>query len=277
MSRSTSRSGWASARSWSAPRRRISACASSSASARPSSPPATSTPKTLDELVERAVAMARAVPEDQFCGLADPALLVQGCRSTLDLDDKTEPTEAALTDMIARAEDAARAVQGRHQFRRRGGRLGPRRRSRSPPATASAAAMPARRWGISVSVLAGEGTGMERDYDFSSAVYRRRSRRPGDARPVAPASARCGGSIRARPRPRRCRSSTTRASPAAWSAISSAPSTAPRSRAAPASSRTRWASRSSPRASASSTIRTARAACAPSRSTAKASPTRSAP
>ena len=27
------------------------------------------------------------------------------------------------------------------------------------------------RWGISVSVLAGEGTGMERDYDFSSAVF----------------------------------------------------------------------------------------------------------
>ena len=29
-------------------------------------------PKALDELVERAVAMARAVPEDPFCGLADP-------------------------------------------------------------------------------------------------------------------------------------------------------------------------------------------------------------
>ncbi|HJT14356.1 MAG TPA: DNA gyrase modulator, partial [Dongiaceae bacterium] len=34
-------------------------------------------PKTLDELAERAVAMARVVPEDEFCGLADPALLVK--------------------------------------------------------------------------------------------------------------------------------------------------------------------------------------------------------
>src|SRR5213079_1253065 len=30
-------------------------------------------PKMLAELVERTVAMARAVPEDPFCGLADPA------------------------------------------------------------------------------------------------------------------------------------------------------------------------------------------------------------
>src|ERR1044072_6218460 len=34
-------------------------------------------PKTLDELAERAVAMARVVPEDGFCGLADPGLLVK--------------------------------------------------------------------------------------------------------------------------------------------------------------------------------------------------------
>src|ERR1700688_2887257 len=30
-------------------------------------------PKMLAELVERTLAMARAVPEDPFCGLADPA------------------------------------------------------------------------------------------------------------------------------------------------------------------------------------------------------------
>src|SRR5512134_3762288 len=31
-------------------------------------------PKMLEELAERAVAMARVVPEDEFCGLADSAL-----------------------------------------------------------------------------------------------------------------------------------------------------------------------------------------------------------
>src|SRR5437868_2100998 len=30
-------------------------------------------PQALDELVERAVAMARTVPEDPFCGIAEPA------------------------------------------------------------------------------------------------------------------------------------------------------------------------------------------------------------
>ncbi|HJZ17267.1 MAG TPA: DNA gyrase modulator, partial [Stellaceae bacterium] len=30
-------------------------------------------PQALDELVERAVAMARTVPEDPYCGIADPA------------------------------------------------------------------------------------------------------------------------------------------------------------------------------------------------------------
>src|SRR6185437_11510411 len=35
-------------------------------------------PKALGELVERVVAMARVVPEDPFCGLADPAELAQG-------------------------------------------------------------------------------------------------------------------------------------------------------------------------------------------------------
>ena len=30
-------------------------------------------PQSLDELVERAVAMARTVPEDPYCGIADPS------------------------------------------------------------------------------------------------------------------------------------------------------------------------------------------------------------
>ena len=46
---------------------------------RPSSRRTTSPPKALDELVERAVAMAKAVPEDPFCGLADPAEMAHDC------------------------------------------------------------------------------------------------------------------------------------------------------------------------------------------------------
>jgi len=125
--------------------------------------------KTLDELAERAVAMARAVPEDEFCGLADPAQL---CKSppVLDLEDKSEPSEARLSEMVAAAEDAARAVKG--VTNSEGAEAG---WGRSEIALAASngfrGAYAGTRWGISVSVLAGEGTGMERDYDFATAVY----------------------------------------------------------------------------------------------------------
>ncbi|HEU4826871.1 MAG TPA: TldD/PmbA family protein [Dongiaceae bacterium] len=126
-------------------------------------------PKMLDDLAERAVAMARAVPEDEFCGLADPELLVKA-PVALDLDDKREPSEAELTKMIARAEDAARGVPG--VTNSEGAEAG---WGRVEVALAASngfrGAYAGTRWGISVSVLAGEGTGMERDYDYSSAVF----------------------------------------------------------------------------------------------------------
>jgi PmbA protein len=126
-------------------------------------------PKTLDELAERAVAMARVVPEDEFCGLADPELLVKTAVH-LDLEDKREPSEAELTDMIARAEDAARAVPG--VTNSEGAEAG---WGRVEVALAASngfrGAYAGTRWGVSVSVLAGEGTAMERDYDYASVVF----------------------------------------------------------------------------------------------------------
>jgi PmbA protein len=126
-------------------------------------------PKTLDELAERAVAMARVVPEDEFCGLADPALLVKTAIA-LDLEDRREPSEAELTDMIARAEDAARAVPG--VTNSEGAEAG---WGRVEVALAASngfrGSYVGTRWGVSVSVLAGEGTAMERDYDYASVVF----------------------------------------------------------------------------------------------------------
>lgn len=126
-------------------------------------------PKTLDELAERAVAMARVVPEDEFCGLADPELLVKAPLA-LDLEDMTEPSEAELTGMIARAEDAARAVAG--VTNSEGAEAG---WGRVEVALAASngfrGSYAGTHWGISVSVLAGEGTAMERDYDYASAVF----------------------------------------------------------------------------------------------------------
>ncbi len=68
-------------------------------------------PTGLDALAERVVAMARAAPEDPWCGLADPAL--QG-RAEGDLDpyDPTELSAEQLEEIARTCEDAARSVTG---------------------------------------------------------------------------------------------------------------------------------------------------------------------
>jgi PmbA protein len=135
-------------------------------------------PAALDELVARAVAMARGVPEDPFCGLA-PAELLATEVPDLDIDDTNEPSPETLIDWARRAEDAARAVPG--VTNSEGAQSG---WSRSHVAMAASNGF-AQGYGvshvsISASVLAGEGTGMERDYDYTAAVHAEDLRMPED-------------------------------------------------------------------------------------------------
>src|SRR6202162_1023880 len=62
-------------------------------------------------LAERAIAMARAAPDDKFAGLADPALLAKNFPS-LDLLDPDMPGVALLEARAREAEAAALAVSG---------------------------------------------------------------------------------------------------------------------------------------------------------------------
>ena len=126
-------------------------------------------PEVLDELVERAVAMARIATEDPYCGIADPSQLV-GDFPELDMCDPTEPTVEDLTDLAVRAEDAARAVEG--VTNSEGAEAGWSRANIAVAATngfAQSYSMSSQ--SFSASVIAGEGTGMETDYDYDSAVY----------------------------------------------------------------------------------------------------------
>src|SRR5437660_69388 len=68
-------------------------------------------PKMLAELVERTVAMARAVPEDPFCGLADPAAIARDWPA-LDMPDPGEPSVALLLDPARAAEATAFTIEG---------------------------------------------------------------------------------------------------------------------------------------------------------------------
>src|SRR5262249_14365132 len=65
----------------------------------------------LDALAERAVAMARVAPEDEFAGLADPALLARSFPD-LDLLDREMPSVEALEARARIAEAAALGIAG---------------------------------------------------------------------------------------------------------------------------------------------------------------------
>jgi PmbA protein len=128
-------------------------------------------PPMLAELVERAVAMARTVPEDPHCGLADAGELARKI-PTIDLCDTTEPTTALLKERARTAEESALAVKGVTNSEGADASW-----SRSTIALAASngfhGSYARSHHGVSAAVLAGEGTGMERDYDYATAVYGR--------------------------------------------------------------------------------------------------------
>jgi PmbA protein len=120
-------------------------------------------------LAERAVAMAKVAPEDPFAGLADPARLARDIPD-LDLLDPDLPTVALLEERAQRAESAGLAVKGV---------------TKSAGASASAGiggivlvtshgfrgAYLNSGQSVSMTAIAGDGTGMERDYDYSAALH----------------------------------------------------------------------------------------------------------
>jgi PmbA protein len=123
----------------------------------------------LAELPERAVAMARSVPDDPYCGLADPGLLA-GDVPDLDMCDAAEPDAEALFGLASEAEEAAMAVSG--VTNSEGAEASWNLVSVALAATNGMARAYRRSgFGLSASVVAGEGTAMERDYDYSSAVH----------------------------------------------------------------------------------------------------------
>ena len=126
-------------------------------------------PSTLKEVVERAVAMAPAAPEDPYCGLADPGQIVTDPLS-IDICDNSEPANEALIDAARAAEDAARAVPGITNTE--GAETGWSRAEIAIAATNGfARTYSTSSHSLAASVIAGEGTAMERDYDYTSAVY----------------------------------------------------------------------------------------------------------
>lgn len=124
----------------------------------------------LDELAARAVAMARSAPEDPYAGLAPEELLSRGPFPALDMEDPAEPSPQTLRELAEAAEDAARAVPGVTNSEGGGASAG---RGVFALATSHgfSGAYASTSRGLSASVVAGEGAGMQRDYGWRSARH----------------------------------------------------------------------------------------------------------
>jgi PmbA protein len=123
----------------------------------------------VSKLAERAVAMARVAPDDQYVGLADPSLLAHQFPD-LDMLDPVTPSVAELERRAVEAEAAGLAVKGV---------------TKSGGASASAGiggmvlvtstgfhgSYLRSSHGISMTAIVGDGTAMERDYDYTSAQH----------------------------------------------------------------------------------------------------------
>ncbi|MGB1546921.1 MAG: TldD/PmbA family protein [Alphaproteobacteria bacterium] len=127
-------------------------------------------PASLDTLAERAIAMVKTVPEDSYCGIADPEQLVREWPD-LDLAETVEPSPETLMAEAKSAEAAALAVEG--VTNSEGAEAGWQRNAITLLGTNGFHGQYAvTRSGIAVSVLAGTGTAMERDYEYASVLHR---------------------------------------------------------------------------------------------------------
>jgi len=125
---------------------------------------------SLDALIERCAAMAKAAPEDPFVGLAPQDRLAKPPFPDLDLGDFAEPGMDALQERARACEAAALAVKGIVNS-----------------SGASAGYGEGRKWfatshgffgesggshhSVSVSVIAEDANGMETDYDYDSKTH----------------------------------------------------------------------------------------------------------
>lgn len=120
-------------------------------------------------LAERAVAMAKAAPPDPHAGLPERDAMASD-RPSLAIADDADPGADDLLKLAREAEAAGLAVAG--VAKSSGASASASRRSIAlVTSTGFEGAYSRTGYGLSATMIAGSGTAMERDYDFSSAVH----------------------------------------------------------------------------------------------------------
>jgi PmbA protein len=136
------------------------------------------TVEALAQMAERAVAMAKTVPEDPYAGIADPSETAKTFPD-LDLYDTTDLSMEKMNTLADRAEQAARAVTG--VTNSDGAEFGYGKDIVYYAASNGfAASYASSGFSLSVAVIAGAETDMETDYDFDSAAFLSDLRTPED-------------------------------------------------------------------------------------------------
>lgn len=127
--------------------------------------------RTIADMAERAVAMAREAPEDPTVGLANPDQIARDWRTDLELaDPSADPAAAALEDDARRAEAAALAVRGVSQVQSASASYS--RRNIFIAATNGFAGGYGRTSrSVSAVAITGEGLAMERDWAAESRAF----------------------------------------------------------------------------------------------------------
>lgn len=127
------------------------------------------TKEAIHRLAENALRMARLAPPDPYAGVAGPDQLATEIPE-LDLAANDLPDPQRLEELARRAEAAGLAVEG---VTKSSGAGASRSETSVGIVISNGFAQGYRRTGVglSMSAIAGEGLGMQRDYDYTSAVH----------------------------------------------------------------------------------------------------------
>ena len=124
-------------------------------------------PEVIAELAERAVAMAKAAPDDPNCGLLPTEALAQTIPD-LDLsDDAAQEDPAALEEAARRIEAASLAIDRVNQVEQASAGI-TRARRHLAASNGFSAGYAQTRFALTASAVAGDGLAMETDYEFAT-------------------------------------------------------------------------------------------------------------
>jgi PmbA protein len=128
--------------------------------------------RTIEEMAQRAVAMAGEAPDDPHAGIADASQLATDTDAArLDLvDGCAEPDPAWLEEQARIAESAAQGVNGVEQVQSASAGYG-RRRVHMSASNGFSGGYESTGHSLSAVAIAGTGAGMERDYDYDSRIH----------------------------------------------------------------------------------------------------------